>query len=87
MGSRYGGTVDELNDRLAQAVGAHDPDYADVQIIQNAYEGVPDNKRDNVTFEDLRPEVQAAVLRCEALPLTSWEDPLDVPDDTSYMDD
>lgn len=79
--TRYSPIADELGQRLAQAVGQHDPSFEDRELIRHAYEGVPDDKMDNVKFGDLSDEVQAAVRRCEALPPTSWEDPTDAPDD------
>jgi hypothetical protein len=42
---------------------------------------------DDATWDDLLADIQARIEEIEKLQRTSWEDPMDAPDDTSYMDD
>lgn len=74
----------ELNYRLSDALGGHDPDPETYNAIVDAYQAAGG---DDATWDDLPPAIQALVEQVEKLPRTSWDDPDDAPDDTSYMDD
>lgn len=74
----------QLHYRLADALGAHDPDSAVALEIRQAYVAAG---ADNATWDDLSPEIRRLVEEVEKLPRTSWDDPMDAPDDTSHMDD
>lgn len=69
----------ELNDRITDAVGAHDLMWSDKDFILDGYAaaGGPE-----ATWEDLPKELRAKIEEVEKLPRTSWEDPADVPEDT-----
>ena len=74
----------QLHYRLSDALGAHDPEVEVASRIRNAYMAAG---MDSATWDDLPADIQALVEEVEKLPRTSWDDPTEVPDDTSYMDD
>lgn len=69
----------ELNARLSDALGAHDVDLNVKSQVQEAYLAAGG---DSATWVDLPPEVQSLIEQIEQLPRTSWDDPMDVPEDT-----
>ena len=72
----------DLEQRLARALGTHDVDIDDRELITMAYldAGGPDE----ATWNDLPADVRAAIERVEKQPQTSgWDDPFDVPADLS----
>lgn len=69
----------DLNARLSDALGAHDVDLEVKSQIQEAYLAAGG---DSATWESLPPDIQALIEQVEQLPRTSWDDPMDVPDDT-----
>lgn len=73
-------------DRVSAAFGEHDVDWNDKHAYHEAMDTIPEDQLDDLTWEKLPQAAREAVERCEARPRTSWNDPLDVPDDTSYMD-
>lgn len=84
--SRYAPTASPLWNRVAEALGAHDIEFADKLAYSEAMDTIPEDQLDDLTWEKLPQEVRDIIERCESRPRTSWDDPLDVPDDTSYMD-
>jgi hypothetical protein len=68
-----------LNARLSDALGAHDVDLNIKATIQEAYLAAGG---DSATWDALPPEIRQLVEEIEQLPRTSWDDPVDVPEDT-----
>lgn len=75
-----------LYQRVSVALGAHDVSFSQRAAVRDALGAIPENERDSMTWDELPQEARDAIEACEAEPRSSWEDPLDVPDDTSYMD-
>lgn len=71
-----------LNYRLGDTF-CRDMEPADADMIRDAY---VDAGTDAAGWDDLPADIQAKVLDVEQLPRTAWDDPADVPDDTSHMD-
>lgn len=78
--------VTPLYARIAEAVGAHNVTFAQKIAVREAMAAIPEDERDDMTWEKLPQAARDAIEACEAEPVTSWDDPLDVPDDTRYMD-
>lgn len=78
--------VSPLFHRINLAMGAHDVSFSQRVAVRDALDKVPEDQIDGLTWEKLPQEARDAIEACEAEPRSSWEDPLDVPDDTSYMD-
>lgn len=77
--------VSPLYQRVSVALGAHDVSFSQRRAVRDAMGAIPEDERESVTWEQLPQEARAAIEACEAEPRSSWEDPLDVPDDTSYL--
>lgn len=72
--------------RLSLALGAHDVSFSQRIAVRDAMDKIPEDQIEGLTWEKLPQEARDAIEACEAEPVTSWGDPLDVPDNTSYMD-
>ncbi|MDT5026707.1 MAG: hypothetical protein QOE61_3133 [Micromonosporaceae bacterium] len=73
----------ELHYRLSDTLGAHDAHPEDQMVVRHAYMAAG---MDDATWDDLPADIQARIDEIEKLPRTSWDDPMDALDDTSYMD-
>lgn len=68
----------QLYARLTDALGTHDVAWPDRDAIQQAYLAAG---AEGATWNDLPEDVRQRIERVEQLPLTSWEDPADAPDE------
>jgi hypothetical protein len=69
----------ELNERLSDALGAHDVHPDDRDRVQQAYIAAG---MDTATWDDLPDDIKALVEDIEQnYPRQSWDDPVDVPDE------
>lgn len=75
-----------LQHRVALAFGRHDYSFSQKRAYFDAIAVVPEDELSGLTWETLPPEARAAIEAVEAEPLSSWEDPTEVPDDTKYLD-
>lgn len=64
----------QLLERIDNAFGGHDPDPDDRQTVIDAI-----STGGASTWDELPEAAQAAIVRTEKLPPTSWEDPSQVP--------
>lgn len=71
--------VIQLNERLSEALGAHDVHPEDRAAIQAAY--VNAGGVESATWGDLPADIKAKVEEIEKTPRQAWDDPADVPDD------
>lgn len=75
-----------LQARVALAFGQHDYDWNQKQAYFKAIEGLSDDELDSMTWEKLPQAAREAIEAVEREPRSTWEDPTEVPDDTSYLD-
>lgn len=74
-----------LYQRISVALGAHDVSFSQRAAVRDAVGAIAEDERDSMTWEKLPQAARDAIEACEAEPSSAWEDPLDVPDDTSYL--
>lgn len=67
--------VASLFERVSDALGRHDVDPDVARAVRAGYARAGTDP----TWEMLDPGTQALIVRIEATPLTSWDDPADVP--------
>lgn len=68
----------ELNERLSDALGAHDVHPDDRDRIQKAYLAAG---MDSATWDELPDDIKTLVEEIEQMPRQAWDDPADVPDE------
>lgn len=64
----------DLWERISDALGGHDPEPADRELIISAYSANPD------TVAKWPAEAKDALARVEGLQPQTWDDPADVPE-------